>query len=60
VQSLLMQAVGAVAITVIGWQATSNGIAAGYTISALILLASTGLFLRLRPGARTAVPEPVA
>ena len=60
VQSLLMQVVGAVAITVIGWQATSNGIAAGYTISALILLASTGLFLRLRPGARAAVPEPVA
>jgi MFS family permease len=59
VQSLLMQAVGAVIIPVIGWQATRNGIEAGYTISAVVLLASAGLFLRLRSGSRTAVPEPV-
>jgi MFS family permease len=59
VQSLLMQAVGAVLIPVIGWQATRNGIEAGYTISAVVLLASAGLFLRLRSGRRTAVPEPV-
>ncbi|WP_433730273.1 MFS transporter [Actinoplanes sp. CA-051413] len=59
VQSLLMQAVGAVVIPVIGWQATRNGIEAGYTISAVVLLASAGLFLRLRSGSRPAVPEPV-
>ena len=54
VQSLLMQAVGAVGIALIGWQATRNGIAAGYTISAVILLASAALFLRLRTTRRTA------
>ncbi|MEU8234262.1 MFS transporter [Actinoplanes sp. NPDC048967] len=59
VQSLLMQAVGAVAIPVIGWQATRHGIEAGYTISAVVLLASAGLFLRLRDGSRPAVPAPV-
>jgi MFS family permease len=59
VQSLLMQGVGAVIIPVIGWQATRNGIEAGYTISAVVLLASAGLFLRLRNSTRTAVPEPV-
>lgn len=48
VESLLMQAVGAVAIPVIGWQATSNGIGAGYAISAGVLLASAGLFVHLR------------
>ncbi|GAA3958790.1 MFS transporter [Actinoplanes auranticolor] len=59
VQSLLMQAVGAVVIPVIGWQATRNGIEAGYAVSAVVLLASAGLFLRLRSGTRPAVPEPV-
>ena len=59
VQSLLMQAVGAVLIPVIGWQATRNGIEAGYTVSAVVLLASAGLFLRLRGHSRTVVPEPV-
>jgi MFS family permease len=59
VQSLLMQAVGAVAIPVIGWQATRTGIEAGYAISTVVLLASAGLFLRLRSGTRRAVPEPV-
>ncbi|MGW4946532.1 MFS transporter [Actinoplanes sp. NPDC004185] len=59
VQSLLMQAVGAVVIPVIGWQATRSGVEAGYTISAVVLLASAGLFLRLRSGSRPAVPEPV-
>jgi MFS family permease len=48
VQSLLMQTVGAVAVPVIGWQATTHGIGAGYAISAAVLLASTGLFLHLR------------
>jgi MFS family permease len=48
VQSLLMQAVGAVAIPLIGWQATTNGVGAGYAISAGVLLASAGLFLHLR------------
>jgi hypothetical protein len=48
VQSLLMQAVGAVAIPLIGWQATTTGIGAGYTLAAAALLASAGLFLRLR------------
>jgi MFS family permease len=51
VQSLLMQAVGAVAIPVIGWQAARNGIEVGYTVSAVVLLASAGLFLRLRTAA---------
>ena len=60
VQSLLMQAVGAVGIALIGWQATRNGIAVGYTISAVVLLASTGLFLRLRPARRSAPAETLA
>lgn len=50
VQSLLMQLVGAVAVPLIGWQAAQHGIAVGYALSALILLASAGLFLRLRAG----------
>jgi MFS family permease len=58
VQSLLMQAVGAVGIALIGWQATRNGIAAGYSISAVIVLASAALFLRLRTTRRTAATGP--
>ncbi len=54
VQSLLMQAVGAVVIPVIGWQATHNGIGAGYAVAAVTLLASAGLFLRLRAAPRIA------
>ena len=60
VQSLLMQAVGAVGIALIGWQATSNGMAAGYTISAVVLLASAGLFLRLRTTRRVTAVEALA
>jgi MFS family permease len=60
VQSLLMQGVGAVGIPLIGWQVTRNGIAAGYTVSALILLASAGLFLRLRSTRKTAAAEILA
>jgi hypothetical protein len=59
VQSLLMQAVGAVGIALIGWQATRNGIAVGYALSAVVLLASTGLFLRLRPARRSRPPGPL-
>jgi MFS family permease len=60
VQSLLMQVIGAVAIPVIGWQATRNGIEAGYLVGAVVLFASAGLFLGLRGRTRIAVPEPVA
>jgi MFS family permease len=56
VQSLLMQAVGAVVIPVIGWQATRTGIEAGYGIAAVVLLATAGLFLRLRARQTTAPP----
>ncbi|RSM53714.1 MFS transporter [Actinoplanes sp. ATCC 53533] len=58
VQSLLMQAVGAVVIPVIGWQATRNGIEVGYAIAAVALLASAGLFLRLRAAPRIAAEAP--
>jgi MFS family permease len=48
VQSLLIQAVGAVGLPLIGWQAARSGIEVGYLAAALILLASAGLFRRLR------------
>jgi MFS family permease len=51
VQSLLMQAVGAVGIPLIGWQATGNGIGAGYAVAAVFLLACAGLFVQRRAGA---------
>jgi MFS family permease len=60
VQSLLMQGVGAVGIALIGWQATRNGVAVGYTIAALVLLASAGLFLRLRTARRVTAVEVLA
>jgi MFS family permease len=56
VQSLLGQAVGAVAIPLIGWQATHNGVEAGYLLAGVLLLASAGLFLRLRAGRPDVVP----
>jgi hypothetical protein len=52
VQSLQMQAIGAIGIPLIGWQATRNGIEVGYGISAVVLLATAGLFLRLRTARR--------
>jgi len=42
-----------VGIPLIGWQATRNGIGAGYLVAAVVLPAAAGLFLRLRSG-RTA------
>jgi MFS family permease len=60
VQSLLMQAVGGVGIPLIGWQATRNGIEAGYAVSALVLLASAGLFLRVRSTRSTAAAKVLA
>jgi hypothetical protein len=47
-----MQAIGAVGIPLIGWQATRNGIEVGYGISAVVLLATAGFFLRLRTARR--------
>ena len=54
VQSLLMQAVGAVGVPLIGWQATRSGVGAGYLAAALVVFASAGLFLRLRATSRAA------
>lgn len=56
VQSLLGQAVGAVGIPLIGWQATHHGVEAAYLLAAVVVLASAGFFLRLRAG-RTAVVQ---
>ncbi len=44
VQSLLIQAAGAVGLPLIGWQATRSGIEAGYLAAALVLLSAAGLF----------------
>ncbi|MFI7542011.1 MFS transporter [Actinoplanes sp. NPDC049599] len=63
VQSLLMQGVGAAGIPLIGWSATRNGIEVGYAVAAVVLLASAGIFLRLRtahPGPDRADPLPAA
>ncbi|MET0415748.1 MAG: MFS transporter [Actinoplanes sp.] len=54
VQSLLIQAAGAVGVPLIGWHATRSGIEAGYLAAALVLLASAGLFRRLRTTAEPA------